>query len=155
MSADGLFHGIGGFIKLLSNLTEEGAVNRSGVIEDEKRGARAVYGFSVRLGAAGVPHVEPFGNVKVGAEGPMVDESREPLLDLFDEDDHFLILAEMPGVEAGDIHFEIRGDVLDLSAARGDRKYDKEILLPGAVDAQRSTSSYRNGIFEIKLPKAH
>ena len=156
----GMFKNLGGFLDLLGKLAEQakehGEIHRSGEINDEKKGMKAVYGFSVRVGGGGKPVVEEFGNVKdTGAgQGPVVEETREPLVDVFDEGDHMMVIAELPGVDAGDVSFEVNDDVLELSAARGERKYRKEILLPAAVRAQAATSSYRNGVFEIKLPKA-
>ena len=76
------------------------------------------------------------------------------MVDVFDEPDHLLLVAELPGIDAGDIHFEVKDDVLILGASHGERKYHKEVLLPSPVDAKAATSSYRNGVFEVKLPKA-
>ena len=151
----GIFRGLGGFIDLLSNLSEQGGseINRSGELGDDKKGVKAVYGFSVRVGGGGKPFIEKFGNVKDDGQGPVVEEAREPMVDVFDEGDYLLMVAELPGVDANDIKFEVKEDVLNLSATRGDRKYRKEVLLPSAVNAQAATSSYRNGVFEIKLPK--
>lgn len=157
-SLGGVFRSLGSFLDLLSNLAEqgEGEFKRSGELGNEKKGVKAVYGLSVRVGGAGKPHVEQFGNIKDkdDGEGPLVEEAREPMVDLFDEGDHLLLVAELPGVDANDIHFEVKEDVLSLSAAHGERKYRKEVLLPSAVRTQAATSSYRNGVFEIKLPKA-
>ena len=157
VSIGGVFRSLGGFLDLLSNLAEEGReLKRSGEIGDDKQGVKAVYGFSVRVGGAGKPLIEKFGNVKDkdDGQGPIVEEAREPMVDLFDEGDHLLLIAELPGVEVNDISFEVKEDVLSLSATRGDRKYRKEVLLPSAVRAQAATSSYRNGVFEIRLPRA-
>jgi HSP20 family protein len=161
VSVGRVFQSLGGFLDLLSNLSNlaeqgGGEINRSGELGDDKKGMKAVYGFSVRMGGGGKPTIEKFGNVKdkVDGQGPVVEEAREPMVDLFDEDDHLLLIAELPGVDANDIHFEVKDDVLSLSATRGDRKYRKEVLLSSAVRAQAATSSYRNGVFEIKLPKA-
>jgi HSP20 family protein len=152
----GIFRSLGGFLDLLSNLSEQegGEINRSGEIGDDKKGVKAVYGFSVRMGGGGKPMVEQFGNVKDAGAGAVVEETREPIVDVFDEGDHLLVLVELPGVDANDIKTEIDGDVLTLSASRGDRKYRKEVLLPAAVRDADSSSSYRNGVFELKLPKA-
>lgn len=158
----GMFRSLGGFLDLLSNLSnlaeqgEGGELKRSGKLGDEKKGVKAVYGFSVRVGGGGKPLIEKFGNVKDkdDGQGPVVEEAREPMVDLFDEGDHLLVVAELPGVDANDIRFEVKEDVLNLSATRGDRKYRKEVLLTSEVRAQAATSSYRNGVFEIKLPKA-
>lgn len=154
----GMFRSLGGFMDLLSNLTnlaEEagGELKRSGEIGDDKKGVKAVYGFSVRMGGGGLPQVEQFGNVKETERGAVVEETREPMVDVFDEDDHLLVIAELPGVDADDIRFEVEGDVLTLSASRGERKYRKELLLPAPAGTKGASPSYRNGVFEIRLPK--
>jgi HSP20 family protein len=150
-----VFRSLGGFLDLVSNLAEQGdgEFTRSGEVGDDRKGVKAVYGFSVRVGGGGKPLVERFGNVKDGGGSAVVDEAREPIVDVFDEADHLLLVAELPGVDVGDIRFEIKDDVLNLSAARGERKYCKEVLLPASVVAQGATPSYRNGVFELKLPK--
>jgi HSP20 family protein len=157
VSLGGVFRSLGGFLDLLSNLSEQGdqEIKRSGELGDDKKGVKAVYGFSVRMGGGGKPTIEKFGNVKDkdDGQGPIVEEAREPMVDLFDEGDHLLLVAELPGVDAHDIRFEVKEDVLSLTATRGERKYRKEVLLSSAVRAPAATSSYRNGVFEIKLPK--
>jgi len=158
VSLGGVFRSLGGFLDLLSNLAEQGGgeLKRSGELGNEKQGVKAVYGFSVRVGGGGKPLIEQFGNVKDkdDGQGATVEEAREPMVDLFDETDHLLLIAELPGVDADDIRFEVKEDVLTLSATRSDRKYRKEVLLPSAVRVQAATSSYRNGVFEISLQKA-
>ena len=151
-----MFRGLGGFLDLLSDIAQkgEGELNRSGEVGDDKKGVKAVYGFSVRVGGGGKPLVETFGNVKDNDGRPVVEETREPMVDVFDEGDHLILIAELPGVEVNDIRFEIKDDVLSLSATRGDRKYRKEVLLPTAVLTKGAAPSYRNGVFELKLPKA-
>lgn len=151
----GIIRGLGGFVDVLSKLAEQGGeFRRTGELGDDKKGVKAVYGFSVRVGGDGKPLIEQFGNVKRDGQEAVVEEAREPMVDVFDEADHILLVVELPGVAEGDIHFEVKGDVLNLSATRGERKYRKEVLLPSPMTAQAATSSYRNGVFEIKLPKA-
>lgn len=154
----GIFRSLGGFMELLSELSEkqggdEGEVTRSGELGNSK-GVKAVYGFSVRMGSGGKPQVEHFGNVKDLGHGAVVDETREPMVDVFDEEGYLLLIAELPGVDAGDIRFEVEGDVLTLSAVKGDRKYRKEVLLPTPVDVEGATTAFGNGVFELKLKKA-
>ena len=151
----GIIRGLGGVVDVLSKLAEQGGeFKRAGELGDDKNGVKAVYGFSVRVGGDGKPLIEQFGNVKRDGQEAVVEEAREPMVDVFDEADHILLVVELPGVAEGDIHFEVKGDVLNLSATRGERKYHKEVLLPLPVAVQAATSSYRNGVFEIKLPKA-
>jgi HSP20 family protein len=154
-----MFRSFGSFVDFLSDLAEKaeeagGEIKRQGEIGDDKKGGvKAVYGFSVKLGG-GKPLVESFGNVKRDGGRAVVEEAREPIVDLFDEDDHLLVVAELPGVGADDVRFEVRDDVLTLTAASGDRKYRKEMLLPSRVSTDGAKSSFRNGVVEIKFPKA-
>jgi HSP20 family protein len=152
----GLFKGLGNFIDLLSEMIEAGEseVRRTGEFRIRGLGerARGVYGFTVRTGIAGLPRVEPFGNIRATEEGPVVAEVREPLVDVFDEDDTILVVAELPGVAEEEIRVEVEGDILSLETT-GERKYAKEVLLPAPVVADPVHRAYINGILELRLKK--
>jgi len=149
----GLFKGISNLIDLASKLSEKsGEIKETGEIKLGKE-IKGMYGFNIRTMAGGAPKIETFGNIKKTPKGPVVEEEREPVVDIFDEKDHILIVAEVPGVREDDISFELKGDILKLSAKSGDRKYSKEILLSSKVREDKIESSYRNGILEIKLIK--
>jgi len=152
----GLLDGIGNLVDLAAKLKEAGGeINKEGEIDlsNLKEGMKGVFGVSVRTAVGGKPIVEPFGNVKKTPEGPKVEEEREPITDVFDEDEEIRIYAEMPGVSQEDIKLDLKEDILDISAQTGDRKYHKEILLPAKVRAETLVSSYNNGILEIKVKK--
>ncbi len=152
----GLFKGIGNLIDLVAKLAEEGKELKKefkGVTPTGKE-FKGVYGFSVKTLASGEPIVEPFGNIKKTPKGPVVEEVREPMVDVFDEKDHILVVAELPGVSKENIDFEIKGDILNITAKTKERKYAKEVLLPCAVEKEKIESSYKNGILEIKLQKS-
>jgi len=151
ISFGGLFKGLGNLIDLASKLSEEG-VERRGEIRGLPRGAKGVYGFSIRT-LAGKPVIESFGNIRETAKGPVVEEVREPMVDVFDEKDHILVITELPGVSESEIKIEVVGDILNLAASDRDRKYAKEILLPGKVKPDSVKTSYKNGILEITLEK--
>jgi HSP20 family protein len=148
-----IFKGIGSLLDFAAEM------EKKGVTEMKREGEfgkdfKAVYGFSVRFAGEGKPTVEPFGNIREDKEkGPVVDEVREPIVDVFDEGDAMIIVAELPGVDEKDIKFEIKDDIVTLSAGTGEKKYGKEILLPSSVDEKKVSSSYRNGIFELNLWK--
>lgn len=149
----GIFKGISNLIDLASKLSNEaGEIKKQGEIKFGKE-IKGMYGFNIRTMAGGTPTIETFGNIKKTPKGPVVEEEREPVVDIFDEKDHILIVAELPGVSENDINFELKGDILKLSAETGDRKYSKEILLSSKVREDKIESSYKNGIFEIKLIK--
>ena len=68
---------------------------------------KGVYGINVRTMSDGRPKVQPFGNIKRTPKGPVVEEVREPIVDIFEEKDKIQIIVEMPGIEASDIKFDI------------------------------------------------
>ena len=89
---------------------------------------------------------------KPGVKVPEEVEVREPLIDVFDEKDRILVIAEMPGVEEKDIKIQVEGKKLTLSAEGPRQKYHKEIELDYPVESEFKTSC-RNGILEITLTK--
>jgi HSP20 family protein len=153
----GLFKGLGNFIDLLSEMAEAGEseIHRTGEFRVKGLGerARGVYGFTVRTGIGGIPRVESFGNVRATEEGPVVAEVREPLVDVFDEGEVILVVAELPGVAEEEVRIKVEGDILSLETT-GERKYAKEVLLPAAVEAESFHKAYKNGILELRLKKA-
>ncbi len=153
----GIFGTLGSFLELLSDMVEKGEteVRREGEVElGQRKGMKAVYGFSVRLGGEGQPRVEPFGNVRRGkGKGPVVEEVREPMVDLFDEKEAVVVVAELPGINEKDITVELRDDILIFAAETGEQKYYKEVLLEVPVTPEGLTRSYRNGILEIRICK--
>ena len=151
----GVFKGLAGLVEKLGELAEKGEeFSRKGEIRGtEEKGIKGVYGFSVKVGLGGEGiKVEPFGNIRKDrtTSEAVVHEIREPMVDVFEEEDHVLIVAEMPGVAREDLRLDLKDDILTISAERGDTKYRKEILLPGNFDAEKMTVSCNNGIVEIK-----
>ena len=158
-NVEGILRGLGDLVEKLGGLAEKGEqLKRSGTFDIKTGGnkdAKAVYGFSMKMGLDDnqEPHVEPFGNVhrdeKTGET--TVQEMSEPLIDVIEESDHVLIVAEMPGVADEDIHLDLNGDILVLHAENGSKKYHKEIVLPCSYDSKSIERSCNNGILEIKL----
>lgn len=93
-----------------------------------------------------------------------------PLADMYETKDDLYVTFELPGVREKDVHVSITGDVLTV---RGERKWDKElkeesyhrveraygkferaIPLSVPVQADKVKATYRDGVLEIKLPKA-
>lgn len=152
----GLLDGIGSLVDMAAKLKEAGGeMSKEGEIDlsNLKKGMKGVFGVSVRTAVGGKPVVEPFGNVKKTPKGPTVEEEREPITDVFDEEKDIRIYAEMPGVNETDIKLDLKGDILDISAQSGDRKYHKEVLLPAKAKTETMSSSYNNGILEVTVQK--
>jgi len=156
LSLGGLFKGIEKLVDLAADLKDAGGeIKKEGEIDLShlKKGMRGVFGFSIKTAVGGRPIVEPFGNIKKTPKGPKVEEEREPITDVFDEKEEVRVYAEMPGVNEEDIKLGLKEDILDISAQSGDRKYHKEVLLPTKVKAETISSSYKNGILEVRIKK--
>jgi HSP20 family protein len=154
-----LFKGLGSFLDVVSDLVEkaEEIKEMQGEFVAGKTASgepiRGVYGFSIRTATGGMPKVESFGNIRETAKGPVVDETREPLVDVFDENGAVLVVVELPGVAEGEIQVTVEDDILSLKTT-GRRRYAKEILLPSAVDPATLTKTYTNGVLEVRAKKA-
>ena len=151
---EGILDGLGDVLKKLNDLAETGEkLSNSTEFQSSKEGVKGVFGFSVNVGSLDKkPKVEPFGNIRKDKTTgkSVVQEVREPLVDVFEEKDHILVLAEMPGIGIEDIHIDLRDDLLSIKAESGPKKYRKEVLLPKACSKENIAASCNNGILEIK-----
>ena len=163
--AGGFELGIGGILRGLTDLVDKleqiskagGELSRTGEIQGEGQEVKGIYGFTVKVGLGDdKPRVEPFGNIRKDRKSgrAVVEEVREPVVDVFEEEDHVLVLAEMPGVSVEDVVLEVKDDVLIVSAKRGDKKYRKEVRLPESIPRQRMEIASNNGVVEIKCRRA-
>lgn len=112
-----------------------------------------VYGYSVKIGPNGKPEVREFGNVKPSLTGPEVKEEREPLVDIIETNGEVRVVAELPGVDKKNIKLEGTENELTIAVDDPERKYYKEVDLPGRVEVKEARTSYKNGVLEVILPK--
>ena len=153
----GLLGGLGSFLETLGELAEKGKeLRESGEINGPGGKVKGVYGFHIKFGLGDEDvAVEPFGNVQKDERTgvAVVSEVREPMVDVFDEKDRVVVIAEMPGVGESDVKLELKDDVLLVTAEAGDKKYRKEVLLPAVFPREKMSYTCRNGILEIKFAK--
>jgi HSP20 family protein len=156
---DGLFGLLGNVVEQLNDAAEKaekGEFHREGEFNVKGLGekGRGIYGVSVKMGLGGEPAVQTFGNIHPTKKGkPEVSEVREPLVDVFDEDDEVLVIAEMPGVAEEDISVKVSGDQLKI-VTKGEFQYGKEVELPTKVKQKPTRKTYRNGLLELRFTKA-
>lgn len=93
-----------------------------------------------------------------------------PLVDMYETKDDLHITFEVPGVREKEVGVSITGDLLTV---KGERKWDEEhkddsyhrlervygkfersVALPVPVQADKVKATYRDGLLEIRLPKA-
>ena len=114
-----------------------------------------VYGYSMKIGPDGKPEIQEFGNIKKGLKGaPQVKEEREPLVDIVETNSEIHVVVELPGVEKSDIKLHGTEESLTISVDTPQSKYYKEVVLPVKVKVKEASSSYKNGVLEVVLPKA-
>jgi len=105
--------------------------------------------------------------------GRMADDSDlgmwNPAVDLYEKDDHFMIKAELPGVNKDDIKIDLKDRLLTLS---GERTHDNEVkeenyyrrersygkfqrafTLPADVDSDKIKAEFKDGVLQIEVPK--
>jgi len=93
-----------------------------------------------------------------------------PTMDLYEDRDHLVLKAELPGMNKEDIDISLHGDVLTISGERKEEetldkaetyraerflgRFQRTLTLPVAVDASKVQASYKDGILTVTLPKA-
>ncbi len=93
-----------------------------------------------------------------------------PAVDLVEKEDEFLISAEIPGAEAGDLSVDISGEMLTLkgektqSTEQKDKNYhiqerhhgsfQRTFPLPRGVNCDKISASFDKGVLTVTLPKS-
>ena len=110
-----------------------------------------------------------FENV-LGRQASATERVWVPPVDMYATKDDLILTLELPGVSEKDVTVSITGDLLTVKGERRFEqqvkeqdllhvermygKFERVIQLPMAVQADRVKATYRDGVLEIKLPKA-
>jgi len=105
-----------------------------------------------------------------GKLGEAAQSTWTPVVDILEQDEAIILKAELPGVLLEDVDLQIKDDVLIL---KGERRFQKDakkenyhrversygnfsrsFTLPGIVDQAEISAKLKDGILEVKLPKA-
>ena len=100
---------------------------------------------------------------------PMFAEGRMPKVDIIDNDNDLLVRAELPGVDKKDLDISMTDNSVTIKASsRYEEKeeeadyyrseiaqgaYSRTIGLPADVDIDQATTSFKNGVLELTVPK--
>jgi HSP20 family protein len=92
-----------------------------------------------------------------------------PSVDISETDEDIVVEAELPGVEPGDVHVDLTGDVLTIKGEKKKRReekgeglyrseryygsYERSFRLPAKVKEDKIEAAFDKGILKIKLPK--
>ena len=131
--------------------------------ESPQREQPFVYGFSMRVGKDGVPHITPFGSSAPGFAGtlgtPSVEPTaaddlvREPLSDVMEGDKEISVTVELPGVEKGDVSLKVAEEALTVRVDKGQRRYHKQVRLPAKVVPGTAKATFKNSILDVTIQR--
>lgn len=160
---EGLFRGLAGILQTVNDIAVRAGDSDGGPVDVRRTSSTGVpgainvaYGAGVRIGARVAPPRRRMATLRHNAQRePIIDDSCEPVVDVFDEGDHYLVIGELPGVDVSTLTWSIEQGVrLRITAESSERKYGKDIALPGPVNAEAAVFSFVNGVLELRLWKA-
>jgi HSP20 family protein len=110
---------------------------------------------------------EGFGMPVKAGEGPV---AWNPAVDIYEDGSSYVVKAELPGMSKDDVEIQLNEKTLTL---RGERKLEKEVkedsfhlversygrflrtfMLPTAVEGDKISATFKEGVLQIVLPKA-
>ena len=93
-----------------------------------------------------------------------------PAIDMYQTDDEIVVKAALPGVKADEVQINVTGEVLTLKGEirhEEDKKekawhiheqrygsFERSVVLPTDVVADKAKAEFENGILTVSLPKA-
>ncbi len=114
------------------------------------------------------------GRLFEGSLFPALDEEFtisewRPVVDIYENDDNFVIKADLPGVDKDHIEVDFKDGVLSL---KGERSYENEVkeerfyrkeraygkfqrsfTLPVDVDPEKIKAEFKDGVLKVEIPK--
>lgn len=114
--------------------------------------------------------LDPYAREVEGEDNSNVVTSHwRPAVDIKEEEDRFVIYADLPGVDPEDIEITMEQGVLTLKGERSEEttkeregykrvervngSFYRRFSLPDIADAERIEAKGKNGVLEITLPK--
>ncbi|KTD31969.1 MULTISPECIES: Hsp20/alpha crystallin family protein [Legionella] len=92
-----------------------------------------------------------------------------PAVDIKEEKDRFLVVADIPGVKKEDMNISLENNILTLHGSRSFEKTEKKedytriersqgqfyrrFSLPETADDTKISAKYKHGVLEISIPK--
>jgi HSP20 family protein len=100
---------------------------------------------------------------------PAADAVWAPSIDVMEEDDKFLVKAELPGVKEEDINVSISGNTLTIEGEKRSESeskkngyhysetsygsFSRSLSIPSTVDVDKIDADCQDGVLKITLPK--
>jgi HSP20 family protein len=104
-----------------------------------------------------------------GLQSPLISEGAgwAPLVDIEEQDDAYVLEAELPGIKREDVNIEVVGNELSITGeikekehnalrrrTRRTGRFEYRVRLPEQVDASKIEASLEQGVLTIRVPKS-
>jgi HSP20 family molecular chaperone IbpA len=114
---------------------------------------------------------------KTESSAPVVQQGQSaapvvltPLVDIMETDKEVILIADMPGVNEGNVDIDLQGNNLTLKGNRDDKfgmddadlvrgeyrpeyRYERQFTIGEAIDLKGITASMKDGVLRLTLPK--
>ena len=81
-----------------------------------------------------------------------------PSVDVFENQDEYLLLADMPGATAESVSVQVEGGAITMEAERtlpgGSLRYRRMFQLPSTIDPDGISAELRDGVLHVHLKKS-
>ena len=93
-----------------------------------------------------------------------------PSVDVLEDNDSFHVRADLPGMKKEEIQLTLDGTTLTIHGEKAQERetknddfyrreryagsFSRSLVLPSAVDAQKITATYKDGVLEVKVAKS-
>lgn len=102
----------------------------------------------------------------------LLDQRQSPRLmpmDLFRDDDHYVLTADLPGIDPGSVDVDVDGQLLTIRAERSARAHEgvqwlarergygsylRQLTLGKDIDSDGISAHYENGVLSVMIPVA-
>ncbi|MFO8083807.1 MAG: Hsp20/alpha crystallin family protein [Desulfobacterales bacterium] len=98
------------------------------------------------------------------------DQQWIPKVDVSETDDHFIVRAEVPGMDKDDINISLSNGLLTIQGEKKQEKkeekenyrfvesrygsFSRSFRVPGGVDADKIDANYKDGVLKVTIPKS-
>ncbi|MCZ4557830.1 HSP20 family protein [Rhodococcus sp. PvR044] len=103
----------------------------------------------------------------LGASAGSARAPRFMPMDLYRSGDHYVLHADLPGVDPGSVEVSVEGGILTVKAQRSERTehdvqwlaserfaggYMRQLSLGDGIDSEHIAATYQNGVLTVTLP---
>jgi HSP20 family protein len=86
-----------------------------------------------------------------------------PAVDLYEDDSHYYIKVELPGVKKDDLNVSVKDAVVSIAAKRVEKtketeaaattEFTRSLSVPEGADSTKLAAAYENGVLTLIVPK--